>query len=445
MSGPRRRSQTEVRTDEIAGPTGPPGPTEGPDGAPVLARRSTWFSSWPLGTLPRSKIPVLGAAGSGERRFRVETFGCELVAHAEPQALGFTYWFDAANDGEPYPVSIRFTGYRTGVTGKLRSSDKFVTLETIPRVVPGSGPIAITTRMVDVTPGEWQVQASPVSQARRKSGTHRSGPARRPTLPNQSSAGPTGFAPAIRVRAPGAHTGAWPALVGVGAAAALAMQALLASRFHLNVTRILVLSLVASVVGLLGAKLYYVVGHSVAGRTLVGFTLPGRRAEPRPVSLEGMCIQGFVLGALVVLVAGAGIAGEPIGRLLDITTPALLLGMMIGRFGCFFGGCCAGKATASRWGLWSSDRRVGMRRIPTQLIESTLALVLGLAALLVLWTTTPRPAGVVVVGSIAAYTLGRQFLFALRDQPRHTVHGRARMMAIAGVIIAADVAVAVFR
>ena len=249
----------------------------------------------------------------------------------------------------------------------------------------------------------------------------------------------------IRVRAPGARTGAWPTLVGLGAAAGLAMQAWLASHFHLGVTRVLVLSLVASVVGLIGAKLYYVVGHSVAGRTIVGITLPGRRAEPRAVSIEGMCIQGFVLGTLVVLVAGSGIAGVNIGRLLDITTPALFVGMMIGRFGCFFGGCCAGRATASRWGLWSSDRRIGMRRIPTQLIESTLALVLGLVALAVLWTTTPRPAGAVFVGSMAAYTLGRQFLFALRDQPRHTVHGRTRMMAIAAVIIAIDVAVAVAR
>jgi phosphatidylglycerol:prolipoprotein diacylglycerol transferase len=384
-------------------------------------------------------------ADSTEPRLHIVTFGCETVANIEPQSLGFTYWFDTADKGEPYPVTIRFTGHRIGVKGKPGPHDKFTVLETVQRVVPGSGPIAITTRVANVTPGEWQATASPVSETRRKGATARSIPTRRPNLPAASSTGSTCFAPAIQARAPGAHAGAWPSLVGLGAAVALVVQALLVSHFHLSVTRVLSISLVACLVGLVGAKLYYLVGHSVAGRTLVGRTLPGRRADPKRISFEGNCIQGFVLGAILVIVVGAAATGEPIGRLLDITTPALLFGMAIGRFGCFFGGCCAGKATASRWGLWSSDRRLGMFRIPTQLIESMLVLVLGVMALLTLWTTTPRPAGVVFVGAIAAYTLGRQFLFVLRDQPRHTVHGRARMITIAGLVIAVDFIVAVFR
>jgi phosphatidylglycerol:prolipoprotein diacylglycerol transferase len=94
-----------------------------------------------------------------------------------------------------------------------------------------------------------------------------------------------------------------------------------------------------------------------------------------------MCIQGFGLGAIGTLVIGAWATGMPAGPLLDVTAPGLLVGMTIGRFGCFFGGCCAGRPTASRWGLWSSDRRLGVRRVPTQLLESTVALVVGLAAL----------------------------------------------------------------
>ncbi|MBF6558210.1 MAG: prolipoprotein diacylglyceryl transferase [Acidimicrobiales bacterium] len=372
------------------------------------------------------------------------TFGCDLVADVEPQALGFTYWFQVANEGEPYPVSIHFAGRRMGAKGKLSSRDKFSTLERIEQVVPGSGPIAVTTRVVDVAPGEWHVTASPASEVRTRRSQDRAAAQNQPRLPNASSNGTTGFAPVIQIRAPGARLGAWPALVGLGALVGLASQALLASHTHLSVARVLVVSLIASLVGLVGAKLYFHTGHFLAGRTVAGHSLPGQRGEHRPMLAAGMCIQGFVLGAILTIAVGAQIVGLPLGRVLDVTAPGLLFGMTVGRFGCFFGGCCAGRPTAARWGLWSSDRHVGVRRIPVQLFESTLALCLGLAAFVIVWTTTPHPAGVVFIGAIAGYTLGRQLLFPLRDQPRYSVHGRNRMIAFAGFVIIADIAIAAF-
>jgi len=91
-------------------------------------------------------------ADSTEPRLHIVTFGCETVANIEPQSLGFTYWFDTADKGEPYPVTVRFTGHRIGVKGKPGPHDKFTVLETVQRVVPGSGPIAITARVANVTP-----------------------------------------------------------------------------------------------------------------------------------------------------------------------------------------------------------------------------------------------------------------------------------------------------
>lgn len=75
------------------------------------------------------------------------------------------------------------------------------------------------------------------------------------------------------------------------------------------------------------------------------------------------------------------------------------------------------------------------RRIPTQLFESALALFLGLVALLAVWSTPPEPGSAVFVGSIAAYTLGRQVLFPLRDLPRHTRHGRLLTATAAGTVL----------
>ena len=356
------------------------------------------------------------------------TFGCEAVSDVSPQALGLTYWFDAAAEGEPYTVTIRFAGRRVGAKRKRSPHDSFNVLESVEHVVPGSGRIAITTRVFGIAPGEWQVTATPLTGQDPPGRAPRSGSTQKPRLAKASSSGTTVYAPVVRVRAPGARLGAWPTLVSLGVVVALATQAVLASRAGLPENRVLLVSLVASLVGLVGAKLYFLAEH---------------RGRAQPVLSAGMCIQGFVIGAIATIILGAFVVDVPVGRLLDVTTPGLLFGMTIGRFGCFFGGCCAGRPTASRWGLWSSDRRLGVRRIPTQLLESALARLVGLSSLGVVWTTTPSPAGVVFVGAIAAYTLGRQLLFPLRDLPRNTTGGRTFAMVTASLVLVVDLAVAV--
>ncbi|MBA3524847.1 MAG: prolipoprotein diacylglyceryl transferase, partial [Geodermatophilaceae bacterium] len=165
-----------------------------------------------------------------------------------------------------------------------------------------------------------------------------------PLPARESAAGSTGFAPVVRVRAPGVRLAAWPGLVGLGAVVALLAMSLLASRLGLPVTHVLVLALVASLVGLVGlvgAKLYYLAEHPTYARSLASMT-------------GGMCIQGFVLAANRTIVLGALLWDLSVGSVLDATAPGLLFGMAIGRVGCFLGGCCAGRPTASRWGLWSS-------------------------------------------------------------------------------------------
>lgn len=385
-------------------------------GSAVCAKLRLW--------LPR-------AVATGEaRRLRVEEFGCQALADLEPHALGLTYWFDPVSEGKPYPVTIRFTGSRIGTKGKPGRRDRFDVLETIDGVVPGSGPIAVSSRVHNITPGDWRITATPVRAARPSSG--------RSTSPNARPAkamcsGRTVFAPFVNILAPGARLGIWPALVALGALVGLSVQAVLAAHTDLPVAPVTALSLVASLVGLVGAKLYYVSGHLVKGDLGKGLNrLTG-----------GMCIQGFVLGAVGTLVVGAGVVDLAVGPLLDVTAPGLLFGMTVGRFGCFFGGCCAGRPTASRWGLWSSDRRLGMRRIPTQLYESAVALVIGLAALAIVWMRPPQPSVVVFVGAIAAYTLARQLLFPLRAGPRHTSHGRAVTVALTALVLVFAIAMAI--
>src|SRR5437879_8448707 len=94
-----------------------------------------------------------------------------------------------------------------------------------------------------------------------------------------------------------------------------------------------------------------------------------------------MYIQGFITGATLAAAILLVVLAVRLGVFLDATAPGLLLGMAVGRIGCFFAGCCGGPPTASRFGVWSSDQRMGARRVPTQLFEFGLALVLGLLVL----------------------------------------------------------------
>ena len=328
-----------------------------------------------------------------------------------------TYWFDPPADHGPFTVRVRLRGRRVGVKGRPGRRDAFEKVETIEAVPAGSGPVAVTSRVSEVAQGEWHVTVTAEAQPS-GDGWSAGAPLR---LARGSTSGHTVYAPVVRVRAPGARIGVWPALVAVGVVCALVVQSLIGRRYDLPGVRVLVVSLLASLTGLAGAKVYYLVEH--------------RRKRPSLLT-AGMCIQGFILAAIATLVAGAAVAGVPIRRLLDVTTPGLLFGMAIGRLGCFFGGCCAGRPTASRLGLWSSDRRLGLRRVPTQLMESAVALGIALGATAAVAAKVPGPAGTVFAGGMAAYTLGRQLLFPLRDLPRHTAAGRTvTTVTAAGVLL----------
>jgi len=336
-----------------------------------------------------------------------------------------TYWFDPPTDADMYVVTIRLRGRRIGVKGRPGRRDTFEKVEKVEPVLAGTGPVAVTTRVTDVAAGEWHVTTTADAVATSPA-AGRAAPVR---LPNGSSSGVTAYAPVVRISAPGARLGAWPALVGVGVVCALVVQYLLGRHAGLPVLRVLFLSLLSSLVGAAGAKVYYLVEH--------------RRERP-PLLRAGMCIQGFVLAAITTLVLGALALDVPVGTLLDVTTPGLLWAMTIGRFGCFFGGCCAGRPTASRWGLWSSNRRLGLRRIPTQLLEAGLAFAVGAGAATLVVGDAASPAGFVFAAAIAAYTLGRQLLFPLRDLPRNTASGRTlTVVAAAAVLVAALATVAV--
>lgn len=420
--------------------SGRPGPVAGPapkaprsrDGRPqhdppqrAAAGPSPGLAATSTATAQRSRAPRLARA-AGRQPVEVAGPTPRLLRDAGPEALAVTYWFDAGPDGEPYDVHVH-------LAGRLRGSapdghpGTFSVVGTVEKVLPGSGRVALTVRVPDLPVGTWDVTATPVEPAPAGSRTPWS-VLRDTRLPTATASGTTTLELLARHRAPGVRIGAWPALVATGAGLALLVQSVLAAQLGLPRQQLLLVSGLACLLGLVGAKVYYVATH---------------RSEPVGLLTTGMSVQGFVIVAVGVLLAGTLLLDLPVGSVLDVTAPGLLVGMTVGRLGCLLGGCCVGRPTASRWGVWSSDRRLGMRRIPVQLMESTLAGVLAVLTLLAVLIWGTSAGGLVFVAGVAAYTAGRQLLFPLRRIARATSHGRVvtLVLACAALLVAALVAI----
>lgn len=222
---------------------------------------------------------------------------------------------------------------------------------------------------------------------------------------------------------PAVIPGSWTFLVALGVVIGFLFQARLLPHERVATGGVLLVSLLMVAAGIIGGKLWFI----ALRRTWHG------------VWRDGMCIQGALVGAAVVGLASMALIHLPIGAVVDATTPGLFVGIAVGRTGCFLTGCCAGRPSASRWAVWSSDRRVGARRIPVQLLESLAGLVIGLIGLVVVLHSTTT-AGALFVASFAAYTLCRQFLLRLRAERRRSSIGGPITAAAAAAVLAASTA-----
>ncbi len=332
----------------------------------------------------------------------------------EPEALVVSHWFDSGDEGESYAATVRLTGRRVDIHGLPGPHDTFVQEDKIEAIVPGSGPVSLTSWVYGLEPGDWTVDAE-LLRSHRDPGRGRRTSAE-PVLPATWSwrrwALSTGSSEAVKTRwamvaplarMPGVLPGSWPALGALGAVVALITQAAILEHEKAAVGQSLLVSLIALLSGMLGAKLWYAVLH------------PG---PWRQAILGGWAVDGFLVVAPVVAVAALVAWNLPVGAFLDAAAPGLFFGVAIGRVGCFFTGCCAGHITNSRWGIWSSDRRVGARRVPAQLLESTAGLVIGGLAATAVLGHLPRPDGAVFVAAFVAYLLVRQALLRVRAESR---------------------------
>ncbi len=349
--------------------------------------------------------------------------------------LAVTFWFDPALHRGSYPLVMRFRGRRVGATGRLQDSDRFVHDEVVDDQFAVTGPVSVTAKVPGVEAGEWEVNAHLLPSSASKSGkrrdprplpipVHRAQWSWRKWKMSEAAPAPVETCLAPLSYAPGTTPLAWALTAVAGMAIGLTLQALIIRWDHLHIGSALTLSLIALAVGVVAAKAWYVVLHS------------------RERRWDGWAIQGLLTG-LVVTVTGAWLLSDIlVGAFLDASAPGLLIGMAVGRVGCLFAGCCYGRPTCSRWGLWSSDRRIGARRVPTQPMETALGLVVGGAALAAVVLHGPAH-GTIFVAALAAHTFARQGILRWRAEARQTALG-PRLVAVvaAGISLAAVVTAA---
>ena len=218
----------------------------------------------------------------------------------------------------------------------------------------------------------------------------------------------------------------YPVMLYVAIVLGIYAQLLAARSIGLDTGAVLAATLIVAAIALFGARLLFVVPHWRAFSREPGRIL--RFAE------GGASMYGGVLLAVPMSVPVLALLGLPFGTYWDTTTFTMLVGLAVGRIGCFLNGCCAGRET-HRLGAWlPNDRGEWKRRIPTQVLEAAWTAVV-LAGAVMLWRHQPF-AGALLPYAVGAYGAGRLVLETLRER-QDRVAGFSLQHAISILFVAA--------
>jgi len=188
----------------------------------------------------------------------------------------------------------------------------------------------------------------------------------------------------------------WPsALVGIALATGLALFRCRAERFHTPAKRIVGTIFLSLLGGLLGAKLFQIIGYVIRDGSNPGFWT----AENWIWMIPGVgVLYGGLFGGLAFALLYIRRKKLDFVDVTDILVPPLLLFFTFGRFGCFFAGCCHG--LPADWGYNGI--------IPVQLFEAGFTL-LFMTILLILRPERKQP-GILLPLYLMVYAVGRFIL-----------------------------------
>ncbi|MBW3579250.1 MAG: prolipoprotein diacylglyceryl transferase [Actinobacteria bacterium] len=177
----------------------------------------------------------------------------------------------------------------------------------------------------------------------------------------------------------------------------------MASQRDLDVSRFVIATIALLLPALGGSRALYVLQHRDHFRD-------DRRAVMRR-GAGGATLFGGLALVIPVSIVVLWLAHLPYWRFWDAASVTMLVGLAITRVGCLMNGCCVGRATQGWYGVVLPDVHGRWeRRIPTQLLEITFAIVM----LAIVLTVQPHVEvdGVIFAAVVGSYTLAR---FATRS------------------------------
>jgi phosphatidylglycerol:prolipoprotein diacylglycerol transferase len=116
---------------------------------------------------------------------------------------------------------------------------------------------------------------------------------------------------------------------------------------NLDSTRVMDLGIYIIISALVGAKLLLLVTDFQ--------TFKSNHGELLNLLREGGVFYGGLIVAVVVALWYIRRVGLPLWTTCDVFAPGIALGHVVGRFGCFFAGCCFGKPTSVPWAITFTD------------------------------------------------------------------------------------------
>jgi phosphatidylglycerol:prolipoprotein diacylglycerol transferase len=193
-----------------------------------------------------------------------------------------------------------------------------------------------------------------------------------------------------------------------------------ARKRNLDASRVMDLGIYIIISALVGAKLLLLVTDFQ--------TFKSNPAELFNLLREGGVFYGGLLVAVTVALIYIKRVGLPLWTTCDVFAPGIALGHVIGRFGCFFAGCCWGKPTTVPWAITFTSpfaaANVGtplnVPLHPTQLYEAG-AEFLILMFLLLTEKSGRKFAGRTFWLYMLLYAISRYVIEYYRDDPRGTV------------------------
>jgi len=193
-----------------------------------------------------------------------------------------------------------------------------------------------------------------------------------------------------------------------------------ARKWKLDANRVMDLGIYIIISALVGAKLLLLVTDYQ--------TFKSNPAELFNLLREGGVFYGGLLVAVTVALLYIKKVGLPLWTTCDVFAPGIALGHVIGRFGCFFAGCCWGKQTTVPWAITFTSpfaaANVGtplnVPLHPTQLYEAG-AEFLILVFLLVTEKSGRKFPGRTFWLYMLLYAISRYIIEYYRDDPRGTV------------------------